>query len=250
MRCAREGRIRSRSPPCLDVSQLKDLREARDKVALPLAVGFNRRHAPLAQRLRAQRRRTWRTHLRALPGQCRPARARPLAERPGRRRRPARRRGLPLRRLRLLAGRRCAGPHHVPRSAARGRPAGGRAGVLDHARLRGRFTRTVLYSASGAAGLGKEYVEAHAGGRRRRSKTSARWCWSTATSASACGRAAPTRATLSSCGDSGSSCTASGHPTGRIRSTRWRRRSPALRSAETGTGAGAAAVRAAGRWLC
>lgn len=40
-------------PPCIDVDELTDLRAARDAAGLPLAVGFNRRHAPLAERLRA-----------------------------------------------------------------------------------------------------------------------------------------------------------------------------------------------------
>ena len=71
----------------------------------PLAVGFNRRFAPLAGELRAA---IWRTEtVRArLPRQRRSTARRPLARRPRRRRRAPARRGLPLRRLRMLVRRR------------------------------------------------------------------------------------------------------------------------------------------------
>ncbi len=39
-------------PPCLTETELRTLRAARDETGRPLVVGFNRRHAPLAQRLR------------------------------------------------------------------------------------------------------------------------------------------------------------------------------------------------------
>lgn len=39
-------------PPALTVAELADLRDARAESGLPLVVGFNRRHAPLAHRLR------------------------------------------------------------------------------------------------------------------------------------------------------------------------------------------------------
>lgn len=39
-------------PPALNYDELMDLRAAREQSALPLAVGFNRRHAPLAVRAR------------------------------------------------------------------------------------------------------------------------------------------------------------------------------------------------------
>ena len=39
-------------PPCIDPADLPRLRDARDGSGRPLAVGFNRRHAPLARRLR------------------------------------------------------------------------------------------------------------------------------------------------------------------------------------------------------
>jgi predicted dehydrogenase len=39
-------------PPCLTEEELEGLRLARDAAAKPLVVGFNRRHAPLALRLR------------------------------------------------------------------------------------------------------------------------------------------------------------------------------------------------------
>jgi predicted dehydrogenase/threonine dehydrogenase-like Zn-dependent dehydrogenase len=39
-------------PPCLTESELQGLRAAREASQRPLVVGFNRRHAPLAQRLR------------------------------------------------------------------------------------------------------------------------------------------------------------------------------------------------------
>ncbi len=39
-------------PPALTAGELEDLRAARDESGRPLAVGFNRRHAPLALRLR------------------------------------------------------------------------------------------------------------------------------------------------------------------------------------------------------
>jgi predicted dehydrogenase/threonine dehydrogenase-like Zn-dependent dehydrogenase len=39
-------------PPAITADQLADLRDAREQSGRPLAVGFNRRHAPLAERLR------------------------------------------------------------------------------------------------------------------------------------------------------------------------------------------------------
>jgi predicted dehydrogenase/threonine dehydrogenase-like Zn-dependent dehydrogenase len=152
-------------PPALDFGQLTDLRAARDAAGLPLAVGFNRRHAPLAERMRAHvadRGAPITMLFRVNAGLLAPGHwLNDLDDGGGR-----------------LLGEGC---HFVDfvcwlagampaRIACHARPTRGvQLAAVQEFSITLDFADgslgTVIYSAGGASGLAKEYVEAHAGGR-------------------------------------------------------------------------------------
>ena len=156
----REAAVPHREPSCAE------LRAARGRVRA--AAGRRLQPPP-----RAARPRVPRPH-RARPGcpfellyrvNADPLPRAALAERPRRRRRPAARRGLPLRRLRLLDRRRAAGSGELRRRAG-GRASAGRGRAFQRSRSSSRTARSPRSSTDpGTAGVGKEYVEAHAGNR-------------------------------------------------------------------------------------
>jgi predicted dehydrogenase/threonine dehydrogenase-like Zn-dependent dehydrogenase len=152
-------------PPCLTEDELADLRQARDVSGRELAVGFNRRHAPLARELWEHVRDAgspfallYRVNAESLPE----GHWLNDPERGGGR----------------LLGEGChfvdfacwlaGGPPERVTCTAAPEPGSPLAAT-------GRFTvglsfadgsvATILYAADGEPGLGKEYVEAHAGGR-------------------------------------------------------------------------------------
>ncbi|MHB8650239.1 MAG: bi-domain-containing oxidoreductase [Gaiellaceae bacterium] len=152
-------------PPCLTWAELADLRTARTETGSPLAVGFNRRHAPLAVRLRE--------HVRAANGpielvyRVNAGRLEPghwlndLEEGGGR-----------------LLGEGChfvdfacwlaaAAPRRVTclMAPAPGHPLAAAESFTVALEFGDGSIATILYSSGGSARLGKERAEAHAGGR-------------------------------------------------------------------------------------
>jgi predicted dehydrogenase len=150
-------------PPALTVAELARLCDARDESGLPLFVGFNRRHAPLAQRMRS--------HLRSRAAPCEiliRVNAGPL---------PADHWTLdPFEGGGRLIGEGChfvdlacwlAGSWPVRVSCSL--PSGDSIATASAFTVALSFAdgslATILYSAAGASGLPKEYVEVHGGGR-------------------------------------------------------------------------------------
>jgi predicted dehydrogenase len=152
-------------PPCLTWDELEELRTARSETGCQLAVGFNRRHAPLAVRLRehvAAGDHPLQIVIRVNAGRLPDGHwANDLEEGGGR-----------------LLGEGC---HFVDLACwlAGATPATVRAVIQpiggEMFQAAQRFTvslgfangslATILYTDQGASGLAKEYVEAHAGGR-------------------------------------------------------------------------------------
>ena len=152
-------------PPALTERELDDVRLARDESRRPLAVGFNRRHAPLAQALRrfvTETRRPVELLYRVNAGPLEPDHwLNDLDEGGGR-----------------LLGEGChfvdfacwvvgSLPEHVS-CAIRPEPgvplASAQSFTLTLDFADGSLA-SVVYAASGSTALGKEYVEAHSGGR-------------------------------------------------------------------------------------
>lgn len=150
-------------PPALSVAELAQLRDARAESGLPLFVGFNRRHAPLAGRMRSHLR-TGRAPVEILIR----VNAGPLA--------PDHWLRDPLEGGGRLIGEGC---HFVdfacwlagswPIAVSCSVPSGDSTATANAFTVSLTFAdgslATILYGALGAAGVAKEYVEAHSDGR-------------------------------------------------------------------------------------
>ena len=152
-------------PPSMTADELDDLRQAQSDTGLPLAVGFNRRHAPLAVQLRNHVRASgrpieilYRINAGPLPDDHW---LNDLEDGGGR-----------------LVGEGChfvdlvcwlvgRGPSLVSAHmrAEPGHPIAAAQSFTIGFEFPDGSVATILYSASGAPALGKEYLEAHFGGR-------------------------------------------------------------------------------------
>ena len=151
-------------PPALNEEELQMLREARDETGLPLAVGFNRRFAPLARELRDHVRGHGPIELLYRVNAGRLASDHWLSD--------------PLVGGGRLVGEGChfvdlacwivgccpslVSAHVQPEADL---PVAGAQSFVVGLRFPDGSLATILYSAGGASGLPKEYLEAHSGGR-------------------------------------------------------------------------------------